>query len=58
MESKSDIKELQDKFKKGMELTFKKLIEFKKQKNSPFVFSRNGKIVYVSAEEVEKSMEK
>ena len=41
-------KELQkerEKIVKGLELTYKKLIEFKKSKNSPLVISRNGKVI-------------
>ncbi|MFY0673063.1 MAG: hypothetical protein JXQ87_06645 [Bacteroidia bacterium] len=57
MENKSGIKELQEKFEKGMELTFKRLIEFKKSKNTPFIFSKNGEIYYQSAEEVERSLD-
>lgn len=40
-------KELIDKILFGLEKTYEKLIESKKQKNSPLVVMRNGKIVRV-----------
>ncbi len=43
--------EFADKVMKGLELSFQKLLEFKKQKNSPLVVVRNGKIVEVMAED-------
>ena len=39
---------------KGLEISFQKLLEFKKQKNSPLVVVRNGKIVEVMAEDYYK----
>lgn len=42
----------------GMELTFQKLLEFKKQKNSPLVVMRNGKIVKIMAEDYYKEENK
>lgn len=41
-----------DKIMYGLELTFEKLIKFKQEKGTPFVFSENGKIVYVYPEEI------
>lgn len=35
---------------KGLELTYKRLIEFKKQKNSELVVLRDGKIVKIKPE--------
>ncbi len=46
--------EFADKVMKGLELSFQKLLEFKKQKNSPLVVMRNGKIVEIMAEDFYK----
>lgn len=42
---------------KGFDLTFQKLIAFKKHKNMPFVLKRNGRIMKISAEVMEKQRE-
>ncbi len=47
-----------DKIMKGLEISFQKLLEFKKQKNSPLVVMRNGKIVKIMAEDFYKDLEK
>lgn len=39
--------ELRDKIVSGLELTYKRLIEFKKQKNSVLVIMKEGKVVQV-----------
>lgn len=39
--------------KKGLELTFEKLLKKKKAENGSFAFSENGKIKIVKASEVE-----
>jgi hypothetical protein len=43
---------------KGLEITFQKLLEYKKQKNSPLVVMRDGKIVKIMAEDFYKDIEK
>ena len=45
-------KEIRNKIIKGLEASYKKLVEFKKQKNSPVVVSRNGEIVEVDPNEI------
>jgi hypothetical protein len=50
--------EFKDKVLKGLELSFQKLLEFKKQKNSPLVVMRNGKIVKIMADDFYKDLEK
>jgi sulfur carrier protein ThiS len=50
--------EFTDKVLKGLELSFQKLLEFKKQKNSPLVVMRNGKIVKIMAEDFYKDLVK
>ena len=46
--------EFADKVMKGLEISFQKLLEFKKQKNSPLVIMRDGKIVKIMAEDFYK----
>ncbi len=64
MKSKNSRKEfkVQDEFTnkviKGLEITFQKLLEYKKQKNSPLVVMRDGKIVKIMAEDFFKDIEK
>ena len=43
----SNLKDLEEKVKLGLEMTYERLIEFKKQKNSPLVISKDGQIVEV-----------
>lgn len=50
--------EFTDKVIKGLEITFQKLLEYKKQKNSPLVVMRDGKIVKIMAEDFYKDIEK
>ena len=44
--------EIRDKIFLGLEEAYRRLVEFKKQKNSPLVISRNGKVVEVDPHEV------
>ena len=43
----SKFREEQEKIVKGLELTYKRLIAFKKSKNSPLVVSKNGQVIEV-----------
>lgn len=52
MENKELFREKRDKIIRGLEETYKRLIEFKKQKNSPMVVSRNGEILKIDANEM------
>lgn len=45
-------KELVQKIEKGLELTFKNLLKYKRQTGGTFVFSENGIIKKVKAEDV------
>ena len=45
MESK--LIELENKVRKGLQNSYKKLLEFKRQKNTPLIYSKDGKIVEV-----------
>ena len=52
MATKEQLKEERDKIVKGLEETYRRLVEYKKQKNSPMVVLRNGEIVEVDPNEV------
>jgi len=43
--NKEQLKEERDKIVKGLEETYRRLVEFKKQNNSPMIIIREGKIV-------------
>lgn len=47
MKNKELLKEKREKIIKGLELAYKKLVEFKKQKKSPMIVSRNGEVVEI-----------
>jgi len=46
------LKELVDKLTIGMDIVYSKMVEFKKQKNSPVIISKNGKIVEVDPHKI------
>ena len=48
METKDQLKEERDRIVKGLEETYRKLLEYKKQKNSPMIVMKNGKIKAVN----------
>lgn len=52
MGTKEQLKEERDRIVKGLEETYRKLVEFKKAKKSPMIVVRNGKIVEVDANEI------
>ncbi|SHM52115.1 hypothetical protein SAMN04488057_1025 [Cyclobacterium lianum] len=52
MGTKEQLKEERDKIVKGLEETYRRLIEYKKQKKSPMIVVRNGKIVAVDPNEI------
>ena len=47
---KTTIKEFEEKVLKGLAMAHKKMIEFKKQKGTPIVISKNGKVIEVYPE--------
>ncbi len=49
---KEQLKDLENKIAKGLEEAYKKMVAFKKQKNSPLIVSRNGKVVEIKAENI------
>jgi imidazolonepropionase-like amidohydrolase len=52
MGTKEQLKEERDRIVKGLEETYRKLVEYKKQKKSPMIVVRNGKIEAVDPNEV------
>lgn len=52
MKEDKEMIELRDKIIEGLKLSYKRLIEFKKQKNSVLVVMRGGKIVKLKPEEL------
>ncbi|MCC5939179.1 MAG: hypothetical protein JJU34_18005 [Lunatimonas sp.] len=52
MGTKEQLKEERDKIVKGLEEAYRRLIEYKKQKKSPMIVVRNGKIVAVDPNEM------
>jgi len=52
MTTKEQLKEERDKIVKGLEETYRKLVEYKKQKNSPMVVIRNGEIVELDPNDI------
>lgn len=52
MTTKEQLKEERDKIVKGLEETYRRLVEYKKRKNSPMVILRDGEIVKVDPNEL------
>ena len=52
MGTKEQLKEERDKIVKGLEEAYRRLIVFKKQKKSPMIVIREGKIVAVDPNEM------
>jgi imidazolonepropionase-like amidohydrolase len=52
METREKLRELEEKVTLGLEKAYEKMVKFKKQKNSPLVISKNGKIVRIPAEKI------
>ncbi|WP_157494132.1 hypothetical protein [Fulvivirga imtechensis] len=53
MDDNKYFKDERDKIIKGLEETYRKLIEFKKQKKTPIVVSKNGEIVEINPNEIQ-----
>jgi hypothetical protein len=47
-----DDNEMREQIKKGLELTFQKLVKLKRQTDSYLVFSKNGKIQKIKAADI------
>ncbi len=49
---KEELIELEKKVGLGLQKAYEKMVEFKKQKNSPLIVSRNGKVTSIPAEKI------
>jgi hypothetical protein len=56
MGTKEELKDERDKIVKGLEETYKRLLIFKKQKNSPMIIIRDGKIQAVDPNDLEPTI--
>ena len=56
MGTKEELKEERDKIVKGLEETYKRLLIFKKQKNSPMIVILDGKIQAVDPNDLEPTI--
>jgi hypothetical protein len=56
MENNQYFKEERNKIVKGLEEVYKRLVEFKKQKNTPLVVSRNGKIIEINPNQIQSTI--
>ena len=52
MEAIDQLKELEQKVALGLQEAYRKMVVFKKQKNSPLIVSRNGKITKINPENI------
>ena len=52
MRTKNQFKEERDRIVKGLEETYRRLVEYKKLKKSPMIVMRNGKIAAVDPNEI------
>lgn len=52
MGTKEQLKEERDKIVKGLEEAYRKLVLFKKEKNSPMIVLREGKITEVDPNDI------
>lgn len=52
MGTKEQLKEERDRIVKGLEETYRRLIEYKKEKKSPMIVIRNGKIEAVNPDDI------
>ena len=49
---KEQLQDLEDKITKGLQESYKKMVVFKKQMNSPLIVSREGQIVEIEAKNI------
>ena len=56
MESNNKFKEERDKIVKGLEEAYRRLVEYKKQKDSPIIVSRNGEILEINPNEIQPTI--
>jgi len=51
--SEQETRQFRENLLKGLDITFDKLVEQKKQKNEPLAFSNKGNVVQVDAKQLE-----
>ena len=49
---KEQLQELENKIAQGLEEAYQKMVKFKKQKNSPVIVSRDGKVIEIKPEDI------
>lgn len=49
---KEQLQDLENKITKGLELAHKKLLEFKRQKKSPLIVSKDGKVIEIFVDDI------
>ena len=49
---KEQFKDLEDKIAFGLEEAYRKMVIFKKQKNSPMIIAKNGKIIEIAPNDI------
>ncbi len=52
METIDELKELEQKVTLGLQEAYRKMVVFKKQKNSPLIVSRNGKVTKIEPDNI------
>lgn len=52
MASKEDLNKLEEQVRLGLERAYAKMVEFKKQKNTPLVVSQDGQVVHIPADQI------
>lgn len=52
MEAKEQLRQLEEKVTEGLQKAYIKMVAFKKQKNSPKVISKDGKVIRIPAEKI------
>lgn len=57
MGNNKSMEDFEKKLVKGLKEVKKKLLKFKKDKNSPLIISKDGKVVEVDAEDMNKKTE-
>lgn len=52
MKTNKKFQELENEISKGLKEAYKKMIHFKKYKNTPVIVSKNGKIIEMNAADI------
>jgi hypothetical protein len=53
---KEQFKDLEDKIALGLEEAYRKMVIFKKQKNSPMIIAKKGKIVEIAPNDIPETI--